>query len=588
MHRLPATEIKARLALASKPEAHLYGRLFSKAATEAGETPEKDAWLLLWSLCYFPMQMRDAGAKGPPIITADNRKDARLLTDEEIQFVREVLADAEDPELRARLGDILWLARKDHKAARAAVEDYLASAERLMDPEEWVACAERFDRALGLAKTIGARDLVSRIEAAVLDALRRLDGQDPKYLSVHLHETLLDNKLGDPKTCAPLAEKAAREAAKSANWRRSGLAWRTVAAWRKRMGDAPGARAANLEAAWTYVGDADEALKRQPPSHGAAAHFVEQAIHALRQESADRADIDKLHARLLEHQKLMRREGIEYSQPIDTKEAEKAVQAWVTRDNLPDALLQFSRIHAWPSKKELSTFAIELREASTFRQILGHRTVGKTGKTVARPTPPIDASKDPARNELLGVQHFHQTYTAATTVLPAARAIMEQHEVNIGDLLPFLQGNPLVPEGRENAWARGLLAGFRGEFTDAATLLIPQFEEAVRGLLAARGVVTSTLASDGVQDEMDLNALLFRDELKQVFDDDLIFELQGLLVDRHGSNLRNLLAHGIADEREAFAPSAYAWWLLILLIMWPFRPEVRIPPESAPAPPPGA
>lgn len=49
--------------------------------------------------------------------------------------------------------------------------------------------------------------------------------------------------------------------------------------------------------------------------------------------------------------------------------------------------------------------------------------------------------------------------------------------------------------------------------------------------------------------------------LKKLISEDLEFDLQGLLVERFGSNLRNGIAHGLVDYEGFFSTELiYLWW----------------------------
>ena len=65
-----------------------------------------------------------------------------------------MLGQIDDAEFTARIADVIWLRRRDVKAARLAVESYLASGKRLENPVNWVQGLERYERALRLARQI--------------------------------------------------------------------------------------------------------------------------------------------------------------------------------------------------------------------------------------------------------------------------------------------------------------------------------------------------------------------------------------------------------------------------------------------------
>lgn len=98
----------------------------------------------------------------------------------------------------------------------------------------------------------------------------------------------------------------------------------------------------------------------------------------------------------------------------------------------------------------------------------------------------------------------------------------------------------------------------------AGHLIPSQLEAMVRHVVESRGGATSMLEPGGLQPERPLSALLETPEAAQAFGADGVFELQGLLVDPLGTNLRNEVAHGLRDDSGMFDYEVlYAWWLLL-------------------------
>jgi hypothetical protein len=69
----------------------------------------------------------------------------------QLEFFKSVAEKITDAELRARIGDVVWIRTRAFRAAISAVDAYLESAKTLFDPEQWVACYRRIERALQLA-----------------------------------------------------------------------------------------------------------------------------------------------------------------------------------------------------------------------------------------------------------------------------------------------------------------------------------------------------------------------------------------------------------------------------------------------------
>ena len=84
------------------------------------------------------------------------------------------------------------------------------------------------------------------------------------------------------------------------------------------------------------------------------------------------------------------------------------------------------------------------------------------------------------------------------------------------------------------------------------------------------GGVASGFDKLGIQDEQNLNKLLFREDVIQYFGENIAFDLQGLLVERSGSNLRNISAHGLCDHDSFYSfDNIYLWWLVLRICFIP-------------------
>ncbi|MGE0403394.1 MAG: hypothetical protein AB7T06_42195 [Kofleriaceae bacterium] len=73
----------------------------------------------------------------------------------------------------------------------------------------------------------------------------------------------------------------------------------------------------------------------------------------------------------------------------------------------------------------------------------------------------------------------------------------------------------------------------------ALYMLLPQVEHGIRCFLDDRGALAWKIDEDGIQQDRELGGLLSLPEARAGVREDLLFELRGLLVHKHGSNLRN-------------------------------------------------
>ncbi|MFZ1978698.1 MAG: DUF4209 domain-containing protein [Bacteroidota bacterium] len=119
------------------------------------------------------------------------------------------------------------------------------------------------------------------------------------------------------------------------------------------------------------------------------------------------------------------------------------------------------------------------------------------------------------------------------------------------------------------------MAGLQGDFITAIHFLVPQFENSLRYILEQQGVPTSGIDDDGIQEEYDLNKLLFLEDTKKLFGENLIFHLQGLLVEKEGANIRNRMAHGLMYPGDFHSPDCiYLWALILRLCCWPSMTKI--------------
>jgi len=159
---------------------------------------------------------------------------------------------------------------------------------------------------------------------------------------------------------------------------------------------------------------------------------------------------------------------------------------------------------------------------------------------------------------------LRRSLNAQAVIEPARQVILHEHTPDRAQVLELIRHSPWIPDGHHESVARAIVAGFHGDMLLVGHLVPIQFEAVVRQAVEAGGAPYPMLKPDGTQEERSLSALLESAEAKKAFGEAGVFELQDLLTDPLGSNLRNEVAHGLKSDGDFFSGEfIYAWWLLL-------------------------
>lgn len=504
------------------------------------------------------------------------------ITDEQLYFLAEIVTEISDPELRARVADILWVRRRDYRMAQLAIPAYLQSASTLEHPEHWSHCFHRIERALRLARKISYQNEV--VFAHIETVLDRYQGEDPLWLSAKLMELLQEYHLGEPAKYAIIAEKAAILAQSAFDWDRARALWNIKAVWHRREKDHSKEFSASMSAAETYVKEAEFALERTPPSYIVASHFLQKAVKAFKsirgtkEETVDaKVRAEEVHKLLLLYQEETCNQmfTIPYEQEIYISDLVEKARDSVRGKKFQEALFALA-ISGSPTnvpqlKQQVQQHARQFVLSHLFSTVM----VNEMGKVVAcQQGSVLSSNPEEAETatyfEMCRNATYYQSLQAQAYIEPARYQINLEHGVRLNDILSILSHSPFVPPGREYLFAKGIYAGLTGDFFTSTHILIPQIENSVRYLMWQRGIITSGLDDSGIQNEHNLNSTLYNSEIAFIFDENTLFDLKCLLVEHAGSNLRNRMAHGLINDREFMSPlMSYIWWLTLRLCCLP-------------------
>ena len=515
---------------------------------------------------------------------------------EDFDVLQKLMPETRDAELKARFADLLWIAKqtkRDHQAAKEAVYAFIDSAKQLENPERWPLCFPAIQRAVQIAYTLG------RNKEPFIDAIKYVETLLDKYgttdtglFCFKLQELLLDYEMGDSSKYIPLSESLALrvEANNAPFFARS--YWETKLRWHLKAKDEVGAKQTRIRSAETYIAEAEQALKRPTPSYSAAASFLARAVEALRRAGGDEKSIQELHQRLLTYQKQSLSEMSSIPFNADISQLVKTAIDGVKGKPLREAVFWLASANPPTNvtvlKKQIEENAKNYPESHIFSAVF----LDDEGRVIAHK--PGMFTTDKEQLELaIEAEMFNNARTVYWPLkmqgfIEPARAVIEaEHRPQVRDLAFLVVDNPFVPPGREGIFARGLQAGFVGNWLVAAHLLIPQVESSIRYVLGQRGIIVSKLDSKLIQEVRLLDKLLAMPETLEIFGENTVFDLRGIFVEKFGCNLRNRLAHGLMPESRFYSYDViYAWFIIlqlccITLIMQEQQEIPKPPTENA-------
>lgn len=307
------------------------------------------------------------------------------LTEGEVQLLATLMTSMKDPELRARFADFLWLRTGDRKYAEVAVDEYLASAFRLRDPEKWTGAAGRYERAVALAASLGKKnERYVRAIKIVEEYLAELDGTDPLFLSERLMSILLDQKQGDRALYAELAGKCARSAEGRDRFDLALHYWNIRIRWLKALNDATGERQARIDAAESVVRNAESRTTGESASFLAAAGLLQGGIAMLQKAGAQQERITEVAARLKEYE----RRGRDELEPLrvpgfDASEMMHDARTAVTGKSLDEAIRALVELLHLPRRDNVRAQVLQRAKDYPFTHLFPEFKLNQSGAAIA-------------------------------------------------------------------------------------------------------------------------------------------------------------------------------------------------------------
>ena len=504
------------------------------------------------------------------------------FTPEELTFFEEVLDVVEDPWLKARLADVLWLCRKtkNPEHAKMAISAYTAHE---INSDSWRRDVDDcWHRAARLCLQIKYYEKLEEIKKILFSAFE-MDYPDCTYMQLWLaqllNEVKIDNDIKDDISLTLYCNADDLHQAKAFSDARS--YFELAAIKFKQTGNIDDWLLCLVSIAECFENEADV---RSSGSQMVANSFYENAIQAYRKIPVKhRAEFDieirmrSIRNKMMESGQASLNEMSLIKTPgIDISDTVKASISHVSgKESLEAVLMCFSGLYPGPSYQELKESAEASMREYPLSSLFGATHMAADGRVVAK-TPSVNFNSgedDPANQAILQRQiiqqfTFEMQLVVEGQVLPALHQLLMEHRFTPAILEGLCYHSPFVAPDRNKLTAYALWLGFEHDFSNAIYLLCPQFEHCVRMKLKEVGAHTSNVDRDGIENENGLSTLMDLPEAMSVFGEDRVFEIKAIFTDSLGSNLRNEVAHGLLDVHSASSlGSIYAWWMILRFIV---------------------
>lgn len=577
------------MARAEYPYCEFYGLKFGEGAQEAqkdGDKVKEAVLALLSGACTMMLKPDSQSEPFQPFVVWSESRSAipSDISDDEANLFIAVAPDIEDPDIRSRLADLAWVRKRDYRSALVAIDAYLEAAEFLRS-RMWHESAARYHRAINLAASIRNEEAFNRIAEAMKAVL---EGADHSWLVESLMEVLLERGLGDADAYAESSEKRAGEAEGERRWREARHMWRMASKWHSSAERAEEAKRRDLLTAETYVREAEES-----DSGIIRTVLYSKALEAFGRIPGSEERQKEVKGAALGAQKDARGEMNRVEIKLESEELSahiKKLRDAVRGLSLDDALAFLANEFTWSQVSNLKAAVEQAMRDFPMQFLVSSVTLNANDRIVAQSLgaePDLEKEHEAnLRKEMHRRSALDREISVHGACEPIRQQVFLEHQPTEASFDDLLRDNPFVPAGREDIFARGLLAGLTGDFVIATSILVPQFENSLRHVLVKLGEPPMRTDRDGRQYDHDLNSMLYTEAVSNFVGEDLAFELRGLLVEGTGTNLRNELAHGLMGSAGMTSAHArYFWWFMVwyltrgivMLHDIPVKEESRVP-----------
>lgn len=462
--------------------------------------------------------------------------------------------------IRARISDYLWTTVKDPGSARIAIQSYLNLYDLLWDEDNWPDCIDAIYRAINISCRYNkkGKEYKDCIEA-VVKGIERTKGNDHLFLTSSLLEILAEQKcrINDD------IQGYARNAIETAKGDNNLLKAQTILEALVKLDPE------KKELYYEEAGDITQALAFNPAIRrvqilNQALQYYEKAGAKEKQQKC-RNLLEEAQSHIIEEMQVIK------TDPIDISSTVNEICSIIGKaSGFKQAIISFGNLVHINKRDELLEHIRE--KGGSLASLFPSATVDHRGRQMYSLPPlplgqELNIDNEQVQLHMWDKANWLQEMNAEIVLKYALSELNRLYQYKEEDFDFLVDGNAIIPKGREKIIRKGIFLGLQGDIYAALHILIPQTENIIRNIVEACGGKTYYYETNGNIKESMLNSLLDSPELKDCYDQDVIFCLKGLLDKKEGSNLRNKIAHGFMEPGNSLI-GLYFLGFVIKFLSW--------------------
>lgn len=434
----------------------------ARQAIEAGRPSHGKALWLLADACSMTLSPKSLNEPYKPFMVMEDGRSAIPddFSEADIEFFAQIADSVDDPWVRARLADLVWLKAKprDVKYALLAID---ACRSIPLDSKTWLRGGrECWDRALSLTRMLskGAGDRLGKMETAILTAFNATTSDDD-FLALWYADLLVQHGLGR-QVLAVIAQKLeslARGFDNAGELHRGREYFRASAEWFKLAGNQAKSAEMTVGLAEGWAKEAVARIASENPSQMVATAFYENAIQTYRtiprsERTIHRVDerMEELRRHLAEAgEKSLDEMGLITTPSVDISELIENARNAVKGKKLNEALISFSNLHPGAAAKKLREDAMTRLRENSLHAIFPATVMSRDGRVIAkRPGMSLMAATLTDDDELVIRTEMIRDYGILVSILvkgdiwPALEVLRLEHRLTESDFISLAQQYP--------------------------------------------------------------------------------------------------------------------------------------------------